>query len=55
MQSHPEEERFKAIGMTGTGRILVVIFTVHDEVIRAITAYEGVRREQEIYLEQRGQ
>lgn len=55
MQSHPEEERFKAIGMTSAGRILVVVFTLHGAVIRPITSYEGSRRDQEMYLKQRGQ
>ena len=45
-----DEERVKAIGCTGAGRILVAIFTFCGEAIRPITAYAATKRDQEVYL-----
>ena len=45
-----EEERLQAVGATGAGRIIAVVFTLRDEVIRPITAYDAPVRMQQIYL-----
>jgi len=48
------EERIKSIGMTGSGRILVVVFTLRGEAIRPITAYTATRRLQKLYVQRKG-
>jgi len=45
------EERVKAVGATLGGRILVVVFTLRGEAIRAITAYGAPMSLQKLYLE----
>lgn len=45
-----DEERTKAVGRTEAGRILVVVFTFRGEAIRPITAYDGAKRDQAVYL-----
>jgi uncharacterized DUF497 family protein len=49
-----DEERTKALGMTATGRILAVVFTLRGDAIRPITAYPATTRLQEVYLKRRG-
>ena len=49
IQAGPEE-RLKAVGATSAGRIIAVVFTWRDEVIRPITAYDPSIRIQQIYL-----
>lgn len=49
-----EEERTKAVGRTNRGRILVVVFTFRGDAIRPITAYDAMKRDQDIYLKGRG-
>ena len=46
-----DEERVKAVGVTGAGRILVVVFTLRGDAIRPITAYDAPGRMQKLYLE----
>ena len=36
-----DEERFKTLGMDFLGRVLVVVYTYRDEVIRLITAQKA--------------
>jgi uncharacterized protein len=48
------EERVKAVGLTSSGRIVVVVFTLRGEAIRPITAYEAPIRMQQIYLRGEG-
>ena len=49
------EERTKVLGMTPSGRLLVVIFTIrHGAVIRPVTAYPAPKRLRKCYLERRG-
>ena len=33
------EERYRSVGMTGSGRLLVVIWTLRDGRVRAVTAF----------------
>jgi len=51
-QDHSEDEtRFLIIGMSETGRILVVSHTDRDERIRIISAREAIRKERIFYEE----
>ena len=50
IQSHGDEERTKALGMTKIGRILVVVFTFRGAAIRPITAYTATAVLQGLYL-----
>ena len=54
VQTGGGEERTKALGMTGAGRVLAVVFTFRGDVIRPITAYMATPRMQELYLKRRG-
>jgi len=38
-QTESEEERFKSLGVTNKGRVLIVVWTVREGKIRAVTAY----------------
>jgi len=49
------EERYKLLGATQRGRVLVAIWTVRRGRVRAITAYEAEKRLRAVYLEQRGE
>ncbi|HEX7176219.1 MAG TPA: BrnT family toxin [Pyrinomonadaceae bacterium] len=44
-----EEQRFIIIGMSERGRLLAVVHTDEDEVVRIISARELTRREREVY------
>lgn len=46
-----DEERFLTIGISATGRILVIAHTEHDEEIRIISARAATRRERKFYEE----
>ena len=48
-QSVNGEDRFKSLGITRRGRILVVAWTIRGSKIRAVTAYAAGRRYQELY------
>jgi hypothetical protein len=48
------EERIAQIGETATGRILVVITTMWDDLIRVVTAIPATRRLRKLYLTQKG-
>ena len=51
-QDHSEDEtRFLIIGMSETGRILVVSHTDRDERTRIISAREAIRKERIFYEE----
>lgn len=43
------EPRFYALGQTDEGRLLFVVFTVRDELIRVISAGDMSRREKKEY------
>jgi len=49
------EERYKLLGATRRGRVLVAIWTVRRGRVRAIAAYEAEKRLRAVYLEQRGE
>jgi uncharacterized DUF497 family protein len=54
-QSETGEERYKAIGSTSAGKILVAIWAPREGKVRAITAYRASRTLQSVYREARGQ
>lgn len=43
------EDRYYALGRTGLGRRLFVVFTVRDDLIRVISARDMSRREREVF------
>jgi uncharacterized DUF497 family protein len=45
------EERFKSLGVTDSGRVLVAVWTIRQERIRAITAYPAGTRLRELFWE----
>lgn len=47
--SDPSEKRFVTIGMSGTGRVLVVVYTYRGEAIRIISARKAEPHEQQSY------
>lgn len=49
------EERFKVLGMTRSGRILIVVWTLRGEIIRAVTAYRASRRHERLLRESWGE
>jgi len=50
VQSDNGEDRFKEVGHTNTGRVLFVVWTPRDNLIRPITAYDTGREVAEEYL-----
>ena len=46
---YPGEDRFVTIGMDAFGRVLVVVFTWREEVIRIISARKATARERKQY------
>ena len=48
------EERIPQVGETNAGRILVVISTWRDELIRVVTAFPAKSTLRKLYLAQRG-
>ena len=54
IQTREDEERTKAVGITATGRILTVVFSLRGPAIRPITAYTASKRLQKLYLKRRG-
>lgn len=48
------EERWTSIGHTDALRVLVVVWTMRGQAVRAITAWEANRRLREQYLKGRG-
>lgn len=51
--SDEEEERFKSVGATKSGRIIEVVLTFRGSVIRPITAYKASRIIEQLYFEGR--
>ena len=49
---HEKEDRYITIGMDFLSRILVVVYTFRDIVIRIISARKATARERKIYEEQ---
>lgn len=48
-QTETGESRYKSFGVTDGGRILIVVWTVRQGRIRAVTAYEATRPYQELF------
>jgi uncharacterized protein len=46
---HPDEERFVALGVGSSGRILVVLYTLRGERIRIISVRKATRAERQQY------
>jgi len=49
---HEREDRFITIGMDFLSRVLVVVYTFRDIVIRIISARKATARERKMYEEQ---
>ncbi len=49
---HEKEDRFITVGMDFMSRILVVVYTFRDIVIRIISARRATARERKMYREQ---
>ena len=50
-QGSDGEERYKVLGPTRSGRMLLAVWTPRDGRIRAITAYSASRAQQKLYWE----
>jgi uncharacterized DUF497 family protein len=48
------EERYREIGHTGAGLVLVVIWTDRRGLCRAVTAYKASKQDREGYYKQKG-
>jgi len=53
-QAQNEEQRFKVVGVTKAGRILIGIWTPREGRVRAITAYAASRVYRDLYRESIG-
>ena len=53
-QSESGEERYKSLGITNAGRVLVVVWTLREGKVRAITAYAASKPYERLYGEMRG-
>lgn len=49
------EERYKSLGATRRGRVLVVVWTARRGRVRAITAYPATRRLRALYMQHRSE
>jgi uncharacterized DUF497 family protein len=48
------EERWTVIGETDAARVLLVVFTMRDDLVRVVTAFEASGRMREAYLSTKG-
>ena len=48
------EERFAAVGMTAPGRVLTIIWTDREGLVRVITAFDSSADDRAVYLSKRG-
>ncbi len=48
------EERYKSLGLTDSGRLVVVVWTIRDDRIRVVTAYPAGKSLKKLYTEVRG-
>ena len=48
------EDRYRLIGMSGKGRLILVIFARRDETVRIISARKATNGEAQAYTEVRG-
>jgi len=44
-----EEDRYYALGHTDSGRLLFVVFTIRNELVRPISARDMNRKERKVY------
>jgi len=49
-----EEQRWVAVGVTRSGRILEIVFTLRGEAIRPITGWAADKETADLFLEQWG-
>jgi len=49
-QTENGEPRYKSLGATNGGRVLIAVWTVREGRIRAVTAYGAARVYQELYV-----
>ena len=49
-QNTEGEDRFKLVGRTLGGRILIAVFALRGDLIRPVTAYKASKRDEESYL-----
>lgn len=45
------EERYRAVGLTGAGRLLSVVFTIRGGRVRGITAFPATARDKRAFRE----
>jgi uncharacterized DUF497 family protein len=50
-QTAGDEERYKVLGATRSGRVLIAVWTPREGRVRAVTAYEAGRAYRRLYLE----
>jgi uncharacterized protein len=48
------EERWTVVGETDKARVLLIVFTMRDDLVRTVTAYEASGRMQAEYLAMKG-
>jgi len=53
IETRSGEERTESLGITASGRVLVVVSTFTGRAIRPITAYKADTRQERLYFEQR--
>jgi uncharacterized DUF497 family protein len=53
-QSRNDEERYKVLGVTAAGRILIGVWTPREGKIRAVTSYAASRTYQDLFRETQG-
>lgn len=53
-QTRDNEERYKVLGATRAGRVLIAVWTPRCGRVRAVTAYRAGRVGQKLYWETRG-
>jgi uncharacterized DUF497 family protein len=47
------EERYRSVGMTDSGRLLVVIWTLRDGKVRAVTAFPASATSKKLFPEKK--
>ena len=53
-QARNDEERYKVLGVTKAGRVIIGIWTPRKEKVRAVTAYAASRAYRNLYREVHG-
>jgi uncharacterized DUF497 family protein len=46
-----DEDRYRAVGLTGTGRLLTVVWTPRNGSVRAVTAFPATVSDKKAFLE----